>query len=202
MKQLFLVLLVSQLSHQSPLSGPHTNSLDRQAGFVHSFNLNRGSSNAASDISGKAFRRSATRRSPTRRSAPVLDNAQRAKYLVPVTVEGQTFDLELDTGSADTWIIGVDFDCFSTYDDDNWEFSGSIPQDECNFGPTYTPGTGFSVNETMFDWTCYGQQEDILRCIAGPMGYASITLDGITIQQFIAVPNKACQTFHRSLVRG
>ncbi|KAK4948732.1 hypothetical protein LTR10_012737 [Elasticomyces elasticus] len=186
MIQLFLILLVSQLSCQAALLAPATNSLRRRTSSVHSFNLKRGSSNIASDISEQA-----TRRSAIRRSAPILDNDQRAKYLVPVTVEGQVFELELDTGSADTWIIGNGFDCYSTYDDNAWEFLWPLSQNECNFGPTYTPGVGFSVNETMFDWTCYGQQEYILRCVAGPMGYASITLDAVTIQQLIAVPNKS-----------
>ncbi|KAI1625337.1 aspartic peptidase domain-containing protein [Exophiala viscosa] len=43
----------------------------------------------------------------------------------------------------------------------------------------------------MFDWSCYGQQEVTLRCVAGPMGYASITLDAVTIEQLIAVPDKS-----------
>ena len=124
------------------------------------------------------------------RSGSVTDN-QKQKYLFPVTVGGQTLNLELDTGSSDTWIIQSGFECFYTFDEDAQEFTTSESEEYCNFGSTYSPGSEFQVDDSIFQQTCYGtSSESTLRCIQGPMGTALVTVAGLDVpQQLIGAPN-------------
>lgn len=121
------------------------------------------------------------------------DNAQRAKYLLPVEVEGQTFDLEIDTGSSDTWIIQTGFSCWDTYDGDANSFTGPESQSECNFGATYTPGYGYNTIADVYELSCYGQTETNRRCVSGPFGLASLSFAGYTVDnQVLGAPDLVC----------
>ncbi|KAJ9617104.1 hypothetical protein H2200_000825 [Cladophialophora chaetospira] len=124
------------------------------------------------------------------RSGNIIDN-QKQKYLFPVTVGGQTLDLELDTGSSDTWIIQTGFQCWYTYDSDAGEFTTSESEDYCNFGTTYSPGAEFQVDNSVYQRTCYGTaSESTLRCIQGPMGTALVSIAGLDVpDQLIGAPN-------------
>ncbi len=129
------------------------------------------------------------------KSGKIIDN-EKQKYLFPVTVGGQTVNLELDTGSSDTWIVQTGFECFYTYDSDTGAFTTSESEDYCNFGPLYSPGSEFSVDDTIFQRTCYGTaSEPTLRCIQGPMGYATVNVAGIDVpSQLIGAPNAVGDT--------
>jgi hypothetical protein len=43
-------------------------------------------------------------------------NYRDAAHLVPITIGNQTFDVILDTGSADTWVISSTFKCTNSQD--------------------------------------------------------------------------------------
>jgi len=124
----------------------------------------------------------------------IKDNARRAKYLFPITVEGQTLYLELDTGSSDTWIIRSDFECYTTFNSDTAAFTGSQSEEFCNFGPTYTPGAGFETIPYFGLLSCYGQSqfEDTLRCVNGSAGHVNLEFDGLIVQeQLVGAMEKA-----------
>lgn len=119
----------------------------------------------------------------------LMDNA-RHKYLLPVEVEGTYFDLEIDTGSSDTWIIQTDFDCFETFDRSSKTFIGPQPVETCNFGPTYTPGEGYESDPDLYGKTCYGQTESTYRCVRGEFGWTSVTFAGVTAKhQLLGAPS-------------
>lgn len=118
---------------------------------------------------------------------PLLDVKRRQKFLVPVTIQGQVFNLEVDTGSSDTWVIGTDFTCYKNYDPNTFAFSGEQAQDTCNFGNTYTPGFSPNGMTNLYISEGYG---DGSRHIQGPMGYIGVNLGDISVTQLIGVPNE------------
>jgi len=127
------------------------------------------------------------------RSGSIVDN-QRQKYLFPISVGDQTLNVELDTGSSDTWIIQTGFQCYNTYDNSKSEYETPEAQSVCNFGPTYTPGSEFSPVKEIFQHSCYGgSSETTLRCVDGPFGYAAVSLAGLDVpQQLIGAPLLVC----------
>jgi len=184
MNYLFLALLLPQLSLQLPYLTAKDTALQPRAESVHSFDLSRITLNATSD---------ATSASDVAIAGTIRDVKHRSKYLFPVTVEGHTFQMEMDTGSSDTWIIKTGFACYTTYDVSKDTFSAPLPQSSCNFGPTYTPGAGFKVNSTLTEISGYGGGDGNQRYVHGSMGKVSISIGDITVQQLIGNPDKVSQ---------
>src|SRR5690242_14611737 len=52
--------------------------------------------------------------SQTSGAGSIIDN-KRLRYLFPITVGGQILNVELDTGSSDTWIIQTGFECYDNF---------------------------------------------------------------------------------------
>lgn len=124
------------------------------------------------------------------------DNAERSRYLLPVEVEGQSFFLEIDTGSSDTWIIQDGFDCYKTFDTDTYAFTGTQSEGTCNFGANYSPGSDFEKVPDVFQLSCYGQTESTKRCVAGPLGLVSMSFAGYTVKdQVLGAPSQVCCRF-------
>ncbi|KIW68715.1 hypothetical protein PV04_04639 [Phialophora macrospora] len=123
------------------------------------------------------------------RAGNIIDN-EKLKYLFPIDIGGSTFNIEVDTGSSDTWIIQTGFECYESYVNAQG-FVTSEPASECNFGPTYPPGDEFSPIEGIVQLSCYGEStENTLRCVEGPFGYAAVSVGGLDIpQQVIGAPN-------------
>jgi len=102
-------------------------------------------------------------------------------FLAPVTVGGQSFDVVIDSGSSDPWLVGSDFQCVNKYD-------GSYQtQDQCQFGPTYnvTASTTYQyISGENFNIS-YADGETL----TGSMGYESFTMGGINVphQEFALV---------------
>jgi hypothetical protein len=86
-------------------------------------------------------------------------------FVAGVAIGDQTFDLILDTGSSNTWVVGTGYNC-----DAPWP---------CYFGPTFdidasfTPIEGQHLNTSYAD-TSYG---------SGPIGYADVTIAGVKVPQ-------------------
>jgi len=124
-------------------------------------------------------------------TASIVDNEQ-LKFLLPITFGTQTLDAELDTGSSDTWLIQSGFTCYSS---NTFSASSELTESQCNFGGTYTPDSTFTPLSGVTQLSCYG---DGARCVAGPLGYSSVSLCGLTIpSQLVGVPSQVCFPHHR-----
>ncbi|KAF7326791.1 Acid protease [Mycena sanguinolenta] len=106
------------------------------------------------------------------------------EYLTNFTVGGQPFSLIVDTGSSDTWVPQIGFNCF--------DLDGNpVPETTCAFG---TPGFNIKASKTFqpfpnvsFNIT-YGDGE----FLSGPVGFDTISIGGLSVtHQEIAVPNLA-----------
>jgi hypothetical protein len=92
------------------------------------------------------------------------------EYLTDITVGDATFQVVLDTGSSDTWLIQKNFQCVD---------SNGKKQSEsaCAFGPAFNGSIDVIPNEN-FNIT-YGDGE----FITGNMGYADVTIAGLTVKK-------------------
>lgn len=94
-------------------------------------------------------------------------------FLAPITVGGQQFDVVIDSGSSDPWLVMDDFTCVDYA-------SGDVqPQDDCYFGTSYSVSASatYSPLATENFNISYADGESL----AGAMGYESFTLGGITV---------------------
>ena len=132
----------------------------------------------------------ASHRAPWQGGAAVpLTSTYDAMFLmVNVTFGNQTFELFLDTGSSDTWVIAHDFRCFDK------ESDAPIDQAECLLGPGYIPTPTFKqMPDENFNIT-YGDGE----LLNGILGTERTTLGGITVlnQTFALVNYAGWVSFH------
>lgn len=102
---------------------------------------------------------------------------------VEVTFGNQSFLLQLDTGSSDTWVVQTGYECFNATDN-----TQQLPQQACTYAnTTYNISNTFEPipNQT------FGVQYGVGIAI-GMLGYEEVTLGGITIQQQeVGIVNKA-----------
>jgi len=101
----------------------------------------------------------------SRRQTAGLDGQTGADYLLDVTIGKQTFELQIDTGSSDTWVVNSTLDCHGQ---------------ACPYGKGYQyPGTFQKVPGVYLN-ASYGDGTEIL----GLLGHETVTVAGI------AVPNQ------------
>lgn len=94
-------------------------------------------------------------------------------YLAPITVGGQTFNVVIDTGSSDTWLIDSDFDCI------NPSTGASRSESDCKFGPAYTLSpTAVIIQDQNFNIS-YADGE----FLNGDMMYDNVTLANVLVPQ-------------------
>lgn len=103
------------------------------------------------------------------------------EFATNITFGTETFEVIVDTGSSDTWVVETDFSCVDV------ETGATETEDYCDFGPTYTVTDTFTqiANEN-FDIT-YGDGE----YLTGIIGTEDVTLAGITVNQTVAIVNYA-----------
>jgi hypothetical protein len=98
-----------------------------------------------------------------------------------VTFGDQTFQLFIDTGSSDTWVVQNNFTCVN-------RTSGlELPQESCLFGPeTYDPSKSAGLEDIPGE--IFGiQYGDGIS--SGVMAYENVTLAGITVRQKVGIVN-------------
>lgn len=88
---------------------------------------------------------------------------------------GQQFISFIDTGSSDTWVVASDLECVDI------DTKVPLAQDACGFGPLYDSSVGSFTNITdeSFSISYFPEGEEL----KGSMGYAPITLGGLTVSQ-------------------
>ena len=102
---------------------------------------------------------------------------------VEVKFGNQSFLLELDTGSSDTWVVQTGYECFNATDD-----TQQLPQQACTYAnATYDISPTFEQIQNQTFGVQYG-----VGIATGIVGYEEVTLGGITIQrQEVGIVNKA-----------
>ncbi|KAJ4422632.1 hypothetical protein N0V82_002751 [Gnomoniopsis sp. IMI 355080] len=100
------------------------------------------------------------------------------EYIASIEFGGVPYDVLLDTGSSDTWLVQSGFTCVDIN-------STVLPEADCSFGPVFngTFSDGIIANQH-FD-AGYADGE----FMNGAMGYENITLAGISVKQEIALVN-------------
>ncbi|KAJ6597804.1 acid protease [Mycena vulgaris] len=104
------------------------------------------------------------------------------EYLVNITIGGQNFQVIIDTGSSDTWVVHKNFTCF--------DLSGnSVPAATCDFGPAqFDPAASptFRLFPNVTFLVRYGSGESL----SGLAGFETVSVGGLSIShQEIGVPN-------------
>lgn len=104
------------------------------------------------------------------------------EFATEIDISGQKFQVIVDTGSSDTWVVEKGFECVSVSNG-----SDVVAESVCAFGPTYTSGSSFKQIPNEFFNITYGDGE----FLNGVMGTNQITLAGIEVTQEIALVNYA-----------
>ncbi|CZS92997.1 related to acid proteinase [Rhynchosporium agropyri] len=98
----------------------------------------------------------------------------------PIQVGGHTYQVSVDTGSSDTWLVTPNFTCVA-------ENGTSVPQAHCKFGPAYYPGSELKpIQGVNFDIN-YGDG----LALRGRFGIAKVTVGGITVSQQLGLVDYA-----------
>jgi len=90
---------------------------------------------------------------------------------VEIDFGGQSFLVEVDLGSSDTWVLGTGYECISPID------NSVLPQSSCGYiNSTYDISSTFFNIANQSLGVFYGA-----GIVAGKVGYETVTIGGITI---------------------
>ncbi|KAL2010878.1 hypothetical protein VTN00DRAFT_3596 [Thermoascus crustaceus] len=92
----------------------------------------------------------------------------------------QSFQLQVDTGSSDTWVVGTGYRCF---DDKN--VNTVLPQKECRYAADKTYDVSSSTSFQRIQNRTFGAQYDGTGTgiATGIMGYEDVTIGGVTVRR-------------------
>ncbi|KAJ5804958.1 hypothetical protein N7474_010845 [Penicillium riverlandense] len=116
------------------------------------------------------------------KSSPLISLEVGEEFATEIDIAGQKFQVIVDTGSSDTWVVESGFECVSVSNS-----SDVVPESECGFGPTYTSGSSFKQISGEFFNITYGDGE----FLTGVVGTNQVTLAGIEVTQEMALVNYA-----------
>jgi aspergillopepsin I len=114
-------------------------------------------------------------------SANLVSLAEGGGLATAITIGDQTFEVVVDTGSSDLWVVRDDFTCIDP--ESGWE----VAQSECQFGQAYSPDTTFGEIDGEYLDVKYADGE----ILSGIIGTENVTLAGITVSQTIGVVDYA-----------
>lgn len=120
-------------------------------------------------------------RKPSSGSGELISLFEGEEYATSITFGTQTFDVIVDTGSSDTWVVKKGFECIDL------STSKQTTASACEFGPTYTVDSGFKkISGETFEIK-YGDGEYLY----GYMGTETVTLADVTVDTEVAVVTEA-----------
>lgn len=162
----------AQVASRTPAkSSSHTMSLKK-------LKTTRANPRSAAYLKGLTGRSSS---STTSGSGELISLFEGEEFATSVTFGTQTFDMIVDTGSSDTWVVKEGFECIDL--DTGKETSTST----CAFGSTYTVDSTFkTISGEEFEIE-YGDGEYLY----GYMGTETVTLADVTVSQEVAVVTEA-----------
>ncbi|KAL3256127.1 hypothetical protein ABHI18_007824 [Aspergillus niger] len=121
------------------------------------------------------------KRSTSSGSSSLISLFEGEEFATSITIGGDSFDVIVDTGSSDTWVVKTGFTCIDL--DTGRETSES----SCDFGSTWTVESSFKEIEGEEFAIEYGDGEYLY----GVMGNETVTLADITVDQTIGVVTEA-----------
>lgn len=103
-------------------------------------------------------------------------------YLAPITFGNSTYNVVLDTGSADTWLVTSNFTCMTVFS------RIEQPQAACQFGPAYVPTLNYKKLPNMHFNISYADGE----YLNGVMATETVNFANVEVKnQTIAAVNYA-----------
>ncbi|KAI9648144.1 hypothetical protein NHQ30_002776 [Ciborinia camelliae] len=103
------------------------------------------------------------------------------EFATNITFGSQTFEVIVDTGSSDTWLVETGYSCIDL------DTGKSTTESTCAFGPTYTKDSTFKTISGEEFSIEYGDGE----YLTGVMGKESVTFAGIDVTTTVALVTSA-----------
>jgi hypothetical protein len=121
------------------------------------------------------------KKATTSGSGELISLFEGEEYATPIVFGTQTFDVIVDTGSSDTWVVKEGFECIDL------DTGKEVTASDCDFGSTYTVDSTFkTISGEEFEIE-YGDGEYLY----GYMGTETVTLADITVSAEVAVVTEA-----------
>jgi aspergillopepsin I len=150
----------------------------------HSMSLKKLTTNRANPRSA-AYLKGLTGRMKSKKtssgSGELISLFEGEEYATPITFGTQDFDVIVDTGSSDTWVVKEGFECIDL------ATGKKTTESSCEFGPAYTVDSGFKEISGETFKIEYGDGE----YLDGYMGTQTVTLADITVDTEVAVVTAA-----------
>lgn len=121
------------------------------------------------------------RKTTTSGSGELVSLFEGEEYATSITFGTQSFDVIVDTGSSDTWVVKEGFECIDL------DTGDKTTESDCDFGTTYTVDSTLSVISGEEFEIEYGDGEYLY----GYMATETVTLADITVDQEVAVVTEA-----------
>lgn len=143
---------------------------------------NRANPRSAAYLKGLTGKKQAKKTTTTTSgSGELISLFEGEEYATSIVFGTQTFDVIVDTGSSDTWVVKSGFECIDL------STGKSTTAANCDFGPTYTVDSGFKkISGEEFEIE-YGDGEYLY----GYMGTETVTLADVTVSAEVAVVTEA-----------
>jgi Eukaryotic aspartyl protease len=166
-------------STRKPTAFSESASLSKSENYA---SLTKVKSAGGSNRRSAAYLKGLTTATTTNGTTGLISLIEGEEFATSIIIGTQTFEVILDTGSSDTWVVESDFECVDV--DTDKETSEST----CGFGTTFTVDSTFSeIKGEEFDIE-YGDGE----FLEGVFGTETVTIAGITVEnQTIALATYA-----------